>query len=50
MSWADDVPGSCRSPLVEYRVVVKTLEADRLSKKRIDLSRKVIIISFADNM
>ena len=40
MSWADDVPGSCRSPLAEYRVVVKTL----------DLYRKVIIISFADNM
>lgn len=28
MSCADDVPGSCRSPLAEYRVVVKTFEAD----------------------
>lgn len=33
MSWADDVLGSFRSPLAEYRVVGKTLEADRLSKK-----------------
>lgn len=33
MSCADDVPGSCRSSLAEYRVVVKTFEADRLSNK-----------------